>query len=137
MTKHIKYRSRKKQTLTSKTNYKTLRIHADKYSRLVAGPAEFVATVNVTFANLKPGASAWIRIVRAGYKKGQPLKVGRTLAFEEIQGTTGGTYASLAASGAVNKDYGGGRQTRVYALVTTNNPEPLNITDVRVEGLRN
>lgn len=137
MAKHIKYRSRKKQTLTSKTNYKTLRVHADKYSRIVAGPAQFTATVNVTFANLSPGHSAWIRIVRAGYKKGQALKVGRTLAFEEIQGSTGGTYASVAASGAINKDYGGGRQTRVYALVTTDNPEPLNITDVRVEGLRN
>ena len=44
---------------------------------------------------------------------------------------------SVSASGAINKEYGKGRNTRVYALITTNNPEPLNVTDVRVEGLRN
>lgn len=137
MAKHIKVRSRKKQTLTSKTNYKTLRTKNDTNSAVVIGPAEFAFTANVTFANLKPGASAWVRIVCAGYKKGNALRVGRTLAFEEVTGTTGGTYASVAASGAINREYAKGWSTRVYVLVTTNNPEPLNITDVRVEGLRN
>lgn len=136
MTKHIKYNSKKKQTLTNKTKHTVIRVEKNDLSRVVVGPAHFAFTANIIFANLKPGYSTWIRIVRAGYKKGQPAKIGRTLAHQEVVGTTGGTYASVSATGGINKEYAKGYSTRVYILVNTDNPEPLNITSVSVEGLR-
>lgn len=135
MSKLIKYRSQKKQTVPTK-GHRVLRIDADKISRLVSGPAEYAATINVTAKNLEPGNSLWLRVVRAGYKKGKAIKVGRTVVYEEFPGTTGATFASVTAIGAINKDYGGGYDTRVYILATTNQPG-LIIDDVRVEGLRN
>lgn len=138
MTKHINYTNGTSQTIHPNGNYKTMKVDRKSgVSRLVAGPAQFSLTSTVTFANLKPGYSAWVRIIRGGYKKGQKLAVSRTVAMEEFLGSTGETTCALPASGAINKDYGGGRQTRLYLLIRTNNPEPLRVKNIHVEGLRN
>lgn len=138
MVKHINYTDSRVQIVQPNGNYKTLRVDKkSEVSRIVTGPAQFSATSTITFSNLQPGYSAWVRIIRGGYKKGQKLAVGRTISMEEFLGSTGETTCALPLTGAINKDYGSGRQTRVYLLVRTNNPEPLQVKNVHVEGLRN
>lgn len=136
MAKHIMTSSTKKQTKPKSGGAKVLATNGANKSAIVVGPAEFAFTANVTLANLKPGYSAWLRVVRAGYKKGQALKVGRTLAYQEFSGTSGTTAASISAAGLTGKTGPKGYSSRIYLLITTDNPEPLDVTQVRVEGLR-
>lgn len=135
MTKHIKISSTKKQTI-SKGKAVVLKTNGNTGAALAVGPAEFMATINITFDNLYPQYSAWVRVIRAGYKKGEKLKTGRTLAYEEVTGTSGTTAASVTAAGKTGKTSNGGRSSRFYVVVTTNNPVPLKVSKVRVEGLR-
>lgn len=136
MAKHLMISSKKKQTANRSGGALVLKTNGNSKSAIVVGPAEFAFTANVTLANLKPGHSAWLRVVRGGYKKGKALKVGRTLAYQEYSGTTGTTAVSISAAGLTGKESPKGYSSRIYLLITTNNPEPLDVTQVRVEGLR-
>lgn len=135
MTKLINNRSTKKQTVPVK-GHRVLRTNGNTKSAIAVGPVDYAVTATVTAEGLAPGKSLYVRVVRAGYKSGKALKVGRTIAYEEFNGTTGKTFASITAIGQLGKEYPKGYSNRVYLLAETNQAG-VTITDVRVEGLRN
>lgn len=133
MTKLINNRSRKKQSVPVK-GHRVLRTNGNTKSAIAVGPVDYAATITVTAEGLKPGKSLYLRVVRAGYRSGKSLKVGRTIAYEEFNGTTGKTFCSITAIGQLGKEYPKGYSNRTYLLAETNQ-DGVTITDVRVEGL--
>lgn len=138
MSKHAKFNHTKKQTLSANKKYRILRI-ADGRSYIVAGPSKFTGQINIVFDDLAPDQTAMVRVFRGGYKKGASPTVasGRTIAQQEIVGTTGKTFAAIPFTGAINENYGNGRDTRLYVQAKLNSgPErPLTISTVQIEAL--
>lgn len=138
MVKHAKFDHKVKQTLSADKKYKILRIE-DGRSYIVAGGAKFTGQIIVVFDDLAPDQTAMIRVFRGGYKKGATPAVasGRTIAWQEVTGTTGKTFATVPITGWINADYGNGRATRLYVQAKLNSgpATPLTISRVIIEAL--